>query len=204
MATTHCFDTANVFSYSIAKAAANKAGMQIKFEHRPTCCKQYHFEITAETPAQVSVLDLIILATTAHAEQPKYKSALLRYVYGIRETVEKFGQFTIYAEDSTCPLDYNRATTLYLYNGLDEIRRETYYNVTNTMDAARDFMRHFENAYTLDYITAACSITGQFNERDIEATMSDYKGSTTFYFRRYSPDSRYYKQYIEKPLNWFK
>lgn len=81
MATTHCFDTANVFSYSIAKAAAKKADMQIKFEHRPTCCKQYHFEITAETPAQVSVLDLIILATTAHAEQALYKSKLSHYIY---------------------------------------------------------------------------------------------------------------------------
>lgn len=81
MATTHCFDTANFDNYNIAKRAAEKAGMGFFSERRPTCFKQYHFEITAETPAQVSALDLIILATTAHAEQALYKSKLSHYIY---------------------------------------------------------------------------------------------------------------------------
>ena len=81
MSTLHCFDTANFDNYSIAKKAADKAGMLFYSERRPTCCKQYHFEITAETPAQVSILDLIILATTAHMDQALYKNKLSHYIY---------------------------------------------------------------------------------------------------------------------------
>ena len=76
MKTTHYFDTANADNLNIAERAALKAGLAFYKELRPTCCKKYHFEVTATTPAQDAILTLIILATTAHPEQPEYRKKL--------------------------------------------------------------------------------------------------------------------------------
>lgn len=118
--------------------------------------------------------------------------------------IEQFGPFTIYEEDTTDILSLGKETTIRLYNGLDEIAHEIYYNVNNAADAARDFMRRSQNAYTMEDITAACRIVEIFNDRDVEAVYTDHIGDTKFYFRRYSPESRYFKQYLEKPETWKK
>ena len=76
MKTTHYFDTANADNLNIAERAALKAGLSFYKELRPTCIKKYHFEVTATTPAKDAILTLIILATTAHPEQPEYKRKL--------------------------------------------------------------------------------------------------------------------------------
>ena len=78
---THIFDTAHHGNYEIAKAAADKAGMQIRSDYRANCFKCYHFEITATTPEQDAILTNIILACTAHGEQAKYKAKILDYIY---------------------------------------------------------------------------------------------------------------------------
>ena len=77
MKTTHYFDTANADNLNIAERAALKAGLDFYKELRPTCIKKYHFEVTATTPAQDAILNLIILAVTAHPEQPEYKRKLV-------------------------------------------------------------------------------------------------------------------------------
>ena len=77
MKTTHYFDTANADNLNIAERAALKAGLAFYKELRPTCIKKYHFEVTATTPAQDAILNLIILAVTAHPEQPEYKRKLV-------------------------------------------------------------------------------------------------------------------------------
>lgn len=76
MKTTHYFDTANADNLTLAERAALKAGLAFYKELRPACCKKYHFEVTATTPAQDAILNLIILAVTAHPQQPEYKKKL--------------------------------------------------------------------------------------------------------------------------------
>lgn len=78
----HYFDTAHIGNYDIAKAAAEKAGMEFRSDYRHTCIKKYHFEITAETPEQDAVLTNIILATTAHQEQEIYRKKLAQFIAG--------------------------------------------------------------------------------------------------------------------------
>ena len=77
MKTTHYFDTANADNLNIAERAALKAGLAFYKELRPACIKKYHFEVAATTPAQDAILNLIILAVTAHPEQPEYKRKLV-------------------------------------------------------------------------------------------------------------------------------
>lgn len=76
----HIFDTEHASNYSIAKAAAEKAGMQFFSDYRANCFKCYHFEIIAETFEQDAVLTNIILATTAHQEQDLYRKKLAAYI----------------------------------------------------------------------------------------------------------------------------
>ena len=76
----HIFDTANHGNYTIAKAAADKAGMTFYSDYRANCFKCYHFEITATTYDQDAVLTNIILAVTAHPEMEKYRKKLAEYI----------------------------------------------------------------------------------------------------------------------------
>ena len=76
----HIFDTASQGNYSIAKRAAEKAGMGFSSEYRANCCKRYHFEITAATEEQCAVLTNIILATWACPEQDIYRKKLSSWI----------------------------------------------------------------------------------------------------------------------------
>lgn len=115
--------------------------------------------------------------------------------------IESFGPFSILAK-STDYIGGEDITTICLYNGSDMIDSECYYHVTDYKNAARDFMRRKHDAYLLSDITAACKII-RTNGTDYEAEFIDYKGEKTiFYLRRYTEDSRYYKQYFEKPIKW--
>ena len=81
MSKTHYFSTANVNNYELARLAADKFGLPMHWEVKPTCCKKYHFDITARDLDEVTILDLIILATTAHTEQAKYREKLIKRIY---------------------------------------------------------------------------------------------------------------------------
>lgn len=81
MNNTHTFITANYDNYVRCKTAAEKFGMKYHYENKPTCFKQHHTTITAETPEQVHILDILILACTAHPEQGKYKMKLAEMMY---------------------------------------------------------------------------------------------------------------------------
>jgi len=77
----HIFDTADHNNYEIAKAAAEKAGMIFHYDYRANCFKCYHFEITATTFDQDTVLTNIILACYAHPDQEKYRQKVIDYIY---------------------------------------------------------------------------------------------------------------------------
>ena len=81
MKQTHYFDTAHYSNYEIAKAAADKFGLEIHSEIRPTCFKQYHFEITARTLDQIIILDMIIAATFACPGQDESRKELINRIY---------------------------------------------------------------------------------------------------------------------------
>ena len=76
----HIFDTASCGNYSLAKSAAEKAGMKFHADYRANCFKCYHFEIIAETFDQDCILTNIILACTAHAEQDIYRKKVAEYI----------------------------------------------------------------------------------------------------------------------------
>ena len=78
---THYFDTADEHNYEIAKAAADKFGLEMHSEIRPTCFKQYHFEITARGLDQIVILDMIIAATFAHRGQAESRQELINRIY---------------------------------------------------------------------------------------------------------------------------
>ena len=84
----HFFDTAHFNNYELAKAAAEKSGMDFRYEYRPTCCKCYHFELTAHNLDQVAILDNVILACTVHKEQYKYIRELTEYIYDTKIAME--------------------------------------------------------------------------------------------------------------------
>ena len=77
---THYFDTANYDNYERCRNTAAVFGMEIVAEHRPTCSKQYHTEVTARTPEEVHVLDALILACVSHPGQDKYKAKLAKMI----------------------------------------------------------------------------------------------------------------------------
>ena len=81
MTQTHYFDTAHYANYEIAKAAADKFGLEMHSEIRPTCFKQYHFEITAHGLDQIVILDMIIAATFACPTQDAHRKELINKIY---------------------------------------------------------------------------------------------------------------------------
>lgn len=76
MRNTHTFITANYDNAERCKQVANAFGLEIHSEYKPTCIKCYHITLTATTTLQDEILNLCILACTAHAEQDKYKKKL--------------------------------------------------------------------------------------------------------------------------------
>lgn len=76
-ASMYSFDTANIDNRNLAKRAAEALGLGFSEEIRTTCCKKYHFDITAYDFEQVRVLGIMILALTEHSESDKYKAELL-------------------------------------------------------------------------------------------------------------------------------
>lgn len=77
----HIFDTADPNKYELAKAAAEKAGMEFRSDYRVNCFKCYHFEIIANTFDQDCVLNNIVLATWTHPEMEKYRKKIIDYIY---------------------------------------------------------------------------------------------------------------------------
>ena len=78
---THYFDTADFNNYDLARQAVDRFGLEMHSEIRPTCFKQYHFEITARGLDQICILDMIIGATFAHREQADRRKELINRIY---------------------------------------------------------------------------------------------------------------------------
>ena len=76
MITMHTFETANYDNYARAKHTCDAFKMRMHSELRPTCFKKYKYTVCADTIEQDEILTLLILASTAHAEQGKYKVKL--------------------------------------------------------------------------------------------------------------------------------
>lgn len=80
MRTSHTFITANYENAERCKQVANAFGLDIRAEYKPTCIKCYHTTLTAVTPLQDEILNLCILACTAHREQDIYKAELAKRI----------------------------------------------------------------------------------------------------------------------------
>ena len=85
----YIIDTAHYNNYLIAKEAAEKAGLDIQTDYRANCFKSYHIELTAHTPDQVYILNLISLATFAAPGQDQHKAKLSNYIHSAG-TVQDF------------------------------------------------------------------------------------------------------------------
>ena len=73
-------DTACYDRYFIAVNTAAKCGIKYKSEERLNCCKRYHVELTAETPEQEKILNMIANATFAHPQEKERRRELNEYV----------------------------------------------------------------------------------------------------------------------------
>lgn len=76
MKTMHTFITANYDNYIRCVNTSAKFDMECHYENKPTCIKKHHITVIARTPEQGEILNLLILACTAHAEQDTYKKKL--------------------------------------------------------------------------------------------------------------------------------
>ena len=73
-------DTASYDRYFIAVDTAAKCGINYKSEERLNCCKRYHAELTAETPEQEKILNMVAGATFAHPQEKKRRHELNEYI----------------------------------------------------------------------------------------------------------------------------
>jgi hypothetical protein len=73
-------DTADYSRYFIAVDTAAKCGISYKSEERLDCCKRYHAELTAETPEQEKILNMISGAAFAHPQEKKRRHELNEYL----------------------------------------------------------------------------------------------------------------------------
>ena len=78
--TTYTILTANTETKERAMNACAVFGIRCNYEYRPTCCKRHSVTMTAKTMEQDALMDIIILACTAHAEQRKYIEKLAEKV----------------------------------------------------------------------------------------------------------------------------
>lgn len=73
-------DTACYDRYFIAVDTAAKCGIKCKSKERWDCCKCYHAELTANTPEQEKILNMISGATFAHPQEKKRRHELNEYL----------------------------------------------------------------------------------------------------------------------------
>lgn len=77
---TLTIDTADYTCYCIAVDTAAKCGIKCKSEERLNCCKRYHVELTADTPEQEKILNMISGATFTHPQEKKRRHELNEYL----------------------------------------------------------------------------------------------------------------------------
>ena len=77
---TLTIDTADYTRYCIAVDTAAKCGIKCKSEERLNCCKCYHAELTADTPEQEKILNMIANATFAHPQENERRHELNEYL----------------------------------------------------------------------------------------------------------------------------
>ena len=92
----YILDTANYSKYKLAKKAAEKAGLTVYKEYRPTCCKCYHLETIAdgktaeETLDKMYIQDLIASASFDRPGVHEDIAKLAAYTYGDYESIAAF------------------------------------------------------------------------------------------------------------------
>lgn len=90
MKNKYVLDTANHTNFLLAEVAAKKAGIITHADYRTTCFKCYRLEMTATTPENDFIMNLIILATTEHRDTAKYKKQLALYAHNNFSCVDDF------------------------------------------------------------------------------------------------------------------
>lgn len=73
-------DTASYDRYFIAVDTAAKCRIKYKSKERLNCCKRYHAELTAETPEQEKILNMVASATFAHPQEKERRRDLNEYL----------------------------------------------------------------------------------------------------------------------------
>ena len=123
--------------------------------------------------------------------------------------VEKIGNLTIWREDHTSFMDHlyrdGASFTLMVYNGADQVARETYYTNSYARDdraaerkAVERLMGSSFDTYTLEAIRAGLpKLTIEHDGRLISGRIAGF--DTVDYFKRID-DTRFFKHFTHRPM----